>query len=74
MPIYTKGTAFSGYSEKRTNLFPGVEDVSYSLRVLVCKAQQEGVPSVDAPTLSLTFLPEPGTETLLLAEPWEDIP
>jgi hypothetical protein len=69
---HNKGTAFTNFG-KALNLLPPISDPSYPLRILVCR-QVDVVPLPGAPTLEVTFSPEPDAETMLLMETWEDIP
>jgi hypothetical protein len=69
MPGYSKGTAFTQFTNP-----PLPTPDTRELRRSLCRPDGPNAPFTSAPTLIVTFVPEPGDETLLLSEPWEDIP
>jgi hypothetical protein len=73
MPGYVKGTAFTQFTTPQ-NFPPPLGSDTHGLRKSLCRPDGPNAPFTSAPILTVTFVPELGPETLLLLEPWEDIP
>ena len=71
---FTKGTAFSQFTNTRPQHLPDPSDPTGTLRRSLCKLSILNLPDVSAPVLSVSFVPQIESEALVINETWEDLP